>query len=180
MNRTKTQEHLKYLVLTALFAAMTYVLIAFLHINTNQGYFHFGDGMIYIAASLLPMPYAMAAGAIGGGLSDLLSGYAIWVLPTALIKAATAACFSRKNEKMICVRNLIALIPALVICVGGYYLAGGLLYGDFKAALIDIPTNIIQSLGSAVLFVLIGLALDRAGFKKKFLAYTPRKIASLN
>lgn len=175
MDRNKTQEQLKYLVLTALFAAMTYVLTAFLHVPTHQGYVHFGDGMIYIAASLLPMPYAMAVGAIGAGLSDFLSGYAVWVLPTVIIKAATAACFSRRNEKMVCVRNLIALVPAAVICVGGYYLASGIIYGDFIAAFADVPSNLIQSVGSSILFVLLGLALDRMGFKKKFLAYTTAK-----
>ncbi len=179
MNRNKKQEQLKYLVLTALFAAMTYVLTSFLKIPTHQGYIHVGDGMIYIAASLLPMPYAVAAGAIGGGLADYLSGYAMWVLPTMIIKAATAACFSRRHEKMLCVRNFIALIPAAVICVGGYYLASGIMYGDFVSALADVPTNCIQVAASIVLYVALGFALDRMGFKKRFLAYTPseKKVA---
>ena len=170
MERNKTQEHLKNLILAALFAAMVYVLTAFLKIPTHQGYIHIGDGMIYLAASLLPMPYAMAAGAIGAGLSDYLSGYAMWVLPTVIIKAVTVLAFSRKKDTIINVRNLIGIIPAIIICVGGYYLASGIMYGNFGAALSDIPTNLIQGVASAVLFVCLGFALDRMKFKKKFLS----------
>ena len=65
-------------------------------------------------------------------------------------------------------RNLIGLLPAAVICTGGYYLASALMYGDFAAALSDVPTNLLQSAGSAALFVFLGLSLDRLSFKKRF------------
>lgn len=106
--------------MTGLFAAMIYVLTAWLHIPTGAGYTHAGDGLIYLAASMLPTPYAMAAGAIGAGLADGLSGFVVWLPGTIVIKAITALCFSRKTEKIICVRNLLGIIPALVICVVCY------------------------------------------------------------
>ncbi len=172
MERKKKQEHLKNLIFAALLGAMVYVFTAFVHIPTHQGYMHIGDGIIYIAASLLPLPYAMAAAAVGAGLSDYLSGYALWVLPTMIIKAVTVLAFSYKKETIINARNITGLAPAAVICVGGYYLASALLYGDWGAALADIPTNFLQSVGSSVLFVFLGLALDRIDFKKKFLAFS--------
>lgn len=171
MNRTNTQEQLKNLVLTALFAAMTYVLTAFLKIPTATGYIHIGDSMIYLAAAILPMPYAAAAGAIGAGLSDYLSGYLIWVLPTMIIKALTAMCLTRKNEKIVCVRNIIGMAVGMLLCVGGYYLAGGILENNFISPLSEIPTNAIQALASAFLFVILGFALDKMGFKTKVLGY---------
>ncbi|MGN0537328.1 MAG: TIGR04002 family protein [Acutalibacteraceae bacterium] len=173
MNKTNTQEQIKNIVLTALFAAMIYVLTAFLKIPTATGYIHIGDSMIYLAAAILPMPYAMAAGAVGAGLSDYLSGYLIWVLPTMIIKALTAMCFTRKSEKIICVRNIIGIIGALVLCVGGYYLAGGILENNFISPLAEMPTNAIQALASAFLFVVLGFALDKMSFKTKVLGYRP-------
>lgn len=169
MQRTKVQEHLKNMILTALFAAMVYVVTAFVKIPTHQGYIHIGDGIIYIAAALLPAPYAMAAGAIGGGLSDYLSGYAVWVLPTVLIKAAQAALFTSKRATVMNRRNITAIILAAFVCIGGYYLAGGIMYGNFAAALADVPTNLIQSTASAALFVFLGVVLDRMDFKKHIL-----------
>ena len=62
-------KHIQLICVTGLFAAMIYVLTAWLHIPTGAGYTHAGDGLIYLAASMLPTPYAMAAGAIGAGLA---------------------------------------------------------------------------------------------------------------
>ena len=64
------------MTLTGLFAAMITLMTAYIcHIpyGANGGYIHFGDALIYIAAVLLPRPYALAAAAIGGGLADLLT-----------------------------------------------------------------------------------------------------------
>ena len=58
-------KHIQLICVTGLFAAMIYVLTAWLHIPTGAGYTHAGDGLIYLAASMLPTPYAMAAGAFG-------------------------------------------------------------------------------------------------------------------
>ena len=123
MERKKRSEHLRYLVLTAIFAAMVYVLTAFVKIPTHQGYIHVGD----------------------------------------------------RNTAIVCKRNMFAVIPAAVICIGGYYLAAVILYGDWGAALIDIPTNALQSVASAALFLFLGLSLDKAGFKKRFLLSGEKK-----
>ena len=88
-------KHIQLICVTGLFAAMIYVLTAWLHIPTGAGYTHAGDGLIYLAASMLPTPYAMAAGAIGAGLADGLSGFVVWLPGTIVIKAITALCFSR-------------------------------------------------------------------------------------
>lgn len=178
MNRKAYHEHIKYSVLAALFAAMIYVLTAFVHIPTQQGYVHIGDGVIYLAAALLPTPYAVGAAAIGAGLADYLSGYPIWVLPTVIIKVLTALVFTSKKDSIVNKRNLFAILPAGFICIVGYYIAGTLLAfisgtplsGSFAAALADIPTNAIQVAGSAVLFVALGKALDKTGVKKRLLS----------
>ena len=78
MNRhtTSVTPSGRLLTSAAMFAAMITLTTAYLFhipIGANGGYIHFGDAFIYLAASLLPMPYACAAAAIGGGLADFLS-----------------------------------------------------------------------------------------------------------
>ena len=46
--------------LTALMAAITYVFTAYIHVPSHTGYTHVGDGFLYLAASLLPAPFAAA------------------------------------------------------------------------------------------------------------------------
>lgn len=160
----------KNLVSAAMFAALTFVLTAyFFHvpIGVNGGYIHFGDSMIYLAASILPLPYAMAAGAVGAGLSDLMSGGVMWVPATVIIKALMAAMFTAKCDKLLCKHNVLALIPAALICTVGYYLAESIMTGNFLVGLASSPLNLIQSAGSSALYVLLALAFDGANLKQK-------------
>ena len=103
--------------LTALMAAIIYVFTAYIHVPSHTGYTHVGDGFLYLAASLLPAPYAAAAGAIGAGLADLLSGYSIWAPGTIIIKALTAFCFTNKLDKLVNKRNILGIVPAMLPAV---------------------------------------------------------------
>jgi uncharacterized repeat protein (TIGR04002 family) len=155
----------KILVLTAMFAAVIFVFTAYIfHIPFLTGYLHFGDTFIFLAASMLPTPYAIGASVIGAGLSDLLT-FPIWVGPTILIKGMMALVFSAKKEKMVCGRNLAALAAAYLINVGGYYLATGLLFQDWMFPMVRLVTDVIPPLVSSLLYILIGTALDRLGVK---------------
>ena len=107
------RENLRLLTTTALFAAAITVMTAYmLHIPLpTGGYIHLGDALIYLAACLLPVPYAAAAAAVGAGLADLLTA-PMWVLPTLVIKAVIVLFFTNKGERLLCRRNLAAVVIA--------------------------------------------------------------------
>lgn len=159
---------------TGLFAALIYVFTAYLHIPTGAGYTHAGDGLVYLAACILPTPYAMAAGAIGGALADGLTGFLVWIPATVVIKAVTAAFFSNKKEKILTLRNILAVIPSGILCIVGYsfyegtVMAGGFSMGALTAAFTQTPSYLVQIGTSTILFVAVSLLLDRIEFKKKF------------
>ena len=156
------------MTLTALFAALIYLLTAYLHIPSANGYTHIGDAFIYLAGALLPPGYAAAAGAIGAALADLLTGYAFWAPGSIIIKTLTALFFTSTASKILCTRNLVALIPSFVLCVGGYYLYEALLIQNFVSPLAGIPGYCIQVLASAVVYLLLGAALDHLHLKARF------------
>ncbi len=163
----KQSKILKNMILPALFAALTFVL-TMIHIPSpaSGGYIHLGDCMIYLSAAILPLPYACIAGAIGGGLSDLMSGAAQWILITVIVKALLAIAFTSKSPRFICKRNMIALLIGCFITVGGYFLGGWILNG-FAGAIAEIPGNLFQSIGSGILYLLFAAALDRTAIKQK-------------
>ena len=165
----KNQNKTKQLVTAALFAAIICVTTLFPHIGIggNGGYIHIGDTFLYLAASILPAPYAMLAGGAGAAMADILSGSALWALPTLLIKPLMAACFTSGQKSILCRRNLLAPLFAGVICIAGYYLAEALLYGNFIAPLYSVPLGLIQPLASGALYIALGAALDRAGMKRR-------------
>lgn len=160
-------HQIKNIVIGSIFGAIIYVTTAFLHIPSYTGYLHIGDGFIYLVSCLLPTPYAIGASAIGAGLSDGLSGYVIWIIPSIIIKSLTALCFSKNTNKIICKRNLFALIPSLILCVGGYYLADAIITSNFISPLSAIPGNILQVFASSIVFIIIGLSFDRMNLKQK-------------
>lgn len=173
-SKSVSLSKIRKLTAAGVFAALIYVFTAYLHIPTGAGYTHAGDGLIYLAACLLPAPYAMAAGAIGGALSDGLSGFLVWLPATVIIKAVTALFFSSKGEKILTLRNILGIIPSGILCIVGYSLyegtvmAGGLSWAAITAAFTQTPAYCIQIGASTVLFVVVALLLDKVGFKKMF------------
>lgn len=158
---------LKKLILTALFAALIALLTAYLQVPImgNGGYIHFGDALIFLAASILPAPYAVAAAAIGGGLADLLAGAAVWMPFTVVAKGMIALLFTSKKEKILCKRNWIAPLPALAVTVGVYYLAEALLYGDWVAPIFSQYGNVIQIAGSAAVYYVLAKVFDKSAVR---------------
>ena len=169
-NSKQISKQIRLLTTTALFAALITIFTAYIGhvpVGTNGGYIHFGDSLIYIAAAVLPMPYAFAAGAIGGGLADLLTA-PIWALATIIIKMLITIPFTNKKNKIINVRNVIATAIAFLISGTGYYIAEATLFGTQTAFLMSLSSSAIQSGGSAIFFIIFGFILDKLGFKNKF------------
>lgn len=163
------KNHVQKMCLAGIFTALVFVFTAYLHIPSYTGYVHVGDGFIYLAACILPLPYAMFVGAGGALLADCLTGYAIWAPGSVIIKAVTVLFFSRKGTRIINLRNILALLPAWATCVGGYYLYEALITGDFVTPLSYMPGNVLQSVTSGVLYIILGLAMDKLNVKKTML-----------
>lgn len=166
----KSKGKLQYMTMTAVMAALITIMTAYVfHIPTgiNEGYIHFGDALIYLSAAILPAPYAMAAGAIGGGLADLMTA-PVWAPATVIIKMLIILPFGSRGEKVLTKRNAAGLAAAGVISAAGYYLAEGLMFGFHVAFFTSVSGSLIQSCGSAAFFLIAAGTLDRVHFKKRF------------
>ncbi len=154
---------MRLLTLSAVLCALVFVATAYLpRIPVpNGGYVHIGDAFIYLAAVLLPTPYACAVGAIGAGLADALTGYIIYVPGTVIIKALMALFFSSKSKKLVGTRNFLATVPAGLVCVVGYYFYDAILLASFAAPLASIYFNVIQAVASAVIFIILAFIFDK-------------------
>lgn len=171
-------KKLVLVVVSALFAALSAVLVGFVHIpNGIGGYTHVGDAIVYLAASFLPLPYAAASSAIGFALADLIAGYPHYMLPSAIIRVLIVLMFSSKAKKLLTKRNIIALFLSLIITVGvyavtklilKYFIESNTWEASVASMVASIPGNIMQVVLSSVVFILVSLALDKINFKDKF------------
>ncbi len=150
MNKSKT------LILTSLFSGLVFIFTTyFLHIpiGVNGGYIHFGDAFIYIAAIILPFPYALFVGAIGAGLADFFSGSMFWLPATVIIKPLMALFFTSKYSNIFkSIRNMSAPILSGIFGLAMYYLYESLIFGNFVASLYALPLGLVQVVGSAVVY----------------------------
>ena len=172
----KRNDTLHCVVVTALFAAMITIMTAYIcHIpvGVNGGYVHFGDALIYLAASILPAPYAIAAAAIGGGLADLLTAPA-WAVSTVVIKSLITIPFTAKGGRILVKRNVAAIFVSGILTTLGYYLAESVMFGSWAAFLMSVSGSLIQAGGSAVVYLVLAAALDKAHIKTRFLPWTAK------
>ena len=62
---------------------------------------------------------------------------------------------------------LIGVLIAGAVSIVGYYLAEVILVGSWTAPLLTIWGNVVQAVGSGILFVVMSFAIDRVSLKKK-------------
>lgn len=159
----------KNITMAGIMAALITLMTAYLFhipVGVNGGYLHFGDSVIYLAATILPMPYALAAAAIGGGLADLLTA-PMWTFATIIIKMLIVIPFTSKSPKIITARNIVATVIAYFISGFGYFFAEYLLFETWSMLWVTLGQTLIQSAGSAIFFLVIGLAFDKAHIKTR-------------
>ncbi len=156
------------MVLAAVFAAAIAATTAYiLHIPLpTGGYVHVGDALIYLAACLLPLPWAMAAGAVGGMAADLLTA-PMWAPATFVIKAVICLPFTRRGEKLACRRNAAAACAAGLISPTLYGFVNVFLAQSWAAYWPQFLGTLIQGVGSGIVFAVLALACDKAGLKRQ-------------
>ncbi len=162
------RNHLKTTVNAALLAALFIICVSFVRLPTAFGFIHFADVFLFLAAYFLPLPAACLTCAVGGALGDIMAGYAVYAPATVAIKILMILLINR-GKKPLSERNILALLYGLVINVGGYYIFNSFLYegalaDGFSAALASVPTDAIQSVVSAVLFVIVATAAEKFNF----------------
>ena len=160
-------KQIKLIITSALFAALAAGLTLFPTIPIpGGGYVHLGDAMILIAASFLPLPYAMTAAAIGGGLADLISGYAVYIPFTIAAKALLTVAFTSKSEKILTKRNIAAPFLSVITTPLVYFCADSILY-SVSGAIPGIVWNLCQAAASIIVYFIISAAFDKTALKSK-------------
>jgi len=141
----------RQMTLASAMAALVFVMTYFpkVPVPVTGGYVHLGDGAIFLACLLLG-PLGVPAAAIGSGLSDLIGGYMVYVIPTVVIKALVALVAWKVYKQGNWLRAVIAFVAAEAVMVAGYFLLETAMYGLAVAAAAVGP-NIIQGVAGAAL-----------------------------
>ena len=160
--RNKTVNRI---VISALFAALTYVATSVIRIpiDATGGYINIGDTIVLLSAWLIGGSYGALAAGIGSALADLLAGYSVFVPGTFIIKFLMAlAAFViftavRKSNINKIVGYIISGLAAELIMVFGYFIYESMVLGYGLGAAASIAGNFIQAGVSVTLgYIVIG------------------------
>lgn len=183
----QTKSNTYKIVLTALMMCLIMIAILFVRIPIpfTQGYVHLGDAMIFLSVLLLGWKYGALASALGGMLGDLVGGFAMWAPWTFALKGIMALILGfavtaiSKNENITRAKYLAGeiagMIAAGIVMVIGYYLAEGIMYGNWVAPVMGIPWNIGQFAVGMVIAVVLAEALCKTPARTYFACRMPEK-----
>ncbi|MDD6333610.1 MAG: ECF transporter S component [Clostridia bacterium] len=165
-NNSKLNNNIKFITITAVFIALTYVFTAFVNIRlpiaANGGLVHLGNVPLFIGAIIFGKKTGAIAGGVGMGLFDLLSGWTAWAPFTFIIVALMGFAVGAITEKHHGIGfDALAIGVACIIKVVGYYIAEVILFGNWLAPVTSIPGNLVQ-IGVAAVIVLIVVEKLRA------------------
>ncbi|MDO5293510.1 MAG: ECF transporter S component [bacterium] len=169
-SKTSSSEQIKQMVIAAVFIALTYVFTAFVNVRLpfggNGGLIHLGNIPLFIGAILFGRKTGALAGGIGMAMFDVLSGWTLWapftLITVGLMGYVVGAVTEKKHGF---VWNLTAMLMALGIKIIGYYIAEGIIAGNWIVPVYSIPGNIIQVGTAIVVVLLVAGQLEKAARK---------------
>ncbi len=146
------------IAITGVCIALTFVATGFVNIRlpiaANGGLVHLGNVPLFLAAILFGKRTGALSGSIGMALFDLMGGWVLWAPFTFVVVGLmgwTVGAITEKHHGF--AWNALAIAVACVIKIVGYYIAEGIIYGNWIVPALSIPGNLVQ-IGVAAVLVL--------------------------
>ncbi|MBE5792251.1 MAG: ECF transporter S component [Clostridiales bacterium] len=148
--KTASHDRVLKIVLSGLFAAVIFVLTAFVPIPLGHGYANAGDVFVVLSGVMLGPWAGLAASGVGSALADLYLGYSVYAPATFIIKGLMAVCafFVHKAVTNKHIKTVIVYLVCEIIMVLGYFLFETLFFG-IGIAIADVLGNLLQAAFSA-------------------------------
>ncbi|MBN2899167.1 MAG: ECF transporter S component [Clostridia bacterium] len=150
------------IVAAGLMAALVTVGTMLIQIPVGiSGYVHLGDSMVYFAGVIFGPVIGGLAAAIGSFLADMLSGYAVYAIPTFIIKGLDAVVIalvykllsggSASSTRKITAYT-IAFLCGTLLMASGYFLFETFMYG-MEGAIVAVIPNLFQGAVGGVISI---------------------------
>ena len=152
--------NVKDLVITSLFIALVFVFTWLVKIQLpfapNGGLIHLGNVPFFLAAIFLDKRIGMTAGALGMGIFDLTSGWAMLSPMTVISALIMGYILNKFNYKHLNLKNLlISFVLVAIVKVLVYYIGEVFILSSLVTPLASIPGNIIQIAVSSVIVLVV-------------------------
>lgn len=148
--KLSTREVCEVAVMSAVVFLATFVP----KIPIPLGYAHLGDAAIFLIAMKYSRRVGILSACIGSALADLIGGFALWILPTIIIKAVMTEIFLRLDK----VQFILAVGLACLWMAIGYTIFGAILYESIEAGLTSFPGLFVEGLLNLAVTIFISFS----------------------
>ncbi len=166
------ENPVRTICVTAVLAALIFVLTYVPKIPIPLGYAHLGDAAIFLTILFANKRNSAIAASIGSALADLIGGFPVWIIPTLIIKwvmveivfqviQPDSSAWSIRSARTVLAFSLSSLWMA-----AAYTIAGGLLYGSMGAGLASTPGLVMEGVINTFAALVAGAVLQKAGIEK--------------
>jgi len=152
------------LALTAGLAATTTVatMLIQIPIPPTRGYLNFGEILVFTSALLFGRYVGGLAGGIGSAVADIITGYGYFSPYTLIIKGLEGLLAGTIRDGKSTRRDMLGWFAGAVAMVTGYFLVETYVMGfGVPAALVEVPSNIIQVLSGGIIAIPLVRGLRR-------------------
>lgn len=156
------------LTINALSIALVCITTMWPQIPIPLGYMHLGNTLILLVAFYFGPVTGLLAGGVGSALADLLTGYAMWCLPTLIIKGIMGFAIgfiAHKNGRIESVKKMstvIGSIVGIVVMIVGYFIGGSILYGSIAVGATQIPGLTFEGVLGMAIFFILAFSMEKA------------------
>lgn len=158
----------KQVAINGISIALVFIATGFINLRlpivANGGLIHLGNVPLFLAAIIFGKKTGAISGAVGMALFDLFSGWTLWAPFTFVIVGIMGWVVGKITEDKshnTILWYVIAIFAALAIKIVGYYIAEGIIYGNWVAPAASIPGNIVQILTAAVIVLPLAKPLKK-------------------
>ncbi len=153
----------RLLAVAAVMTAIVFVLTSMVRVPTPaRGYIHLGDAGIFFTALAFGPWLGAVAGGLGTFLADVAGGFPQWAVFSLLIHGLQGWVVGWMSQRWQGVVGILlsTVMGGLIVVVG--YLVAGIILAGVGAALGELPMNIVQVAGGAVVGVPLFVAVRQA------------------
>lgn len=177
MQKTTTYTNARTfdLILSSMLIALVFVATLLLNIKlpipANGGLVHLGTAMLFIVSILFGPKKGAIAGAVGMGLFDLVSGYAVWA-PISFVARGIQGylvgkiAWSNGRNGNSFRFNLLATIASTPLMIACYYIWEAIIFKSWLIPLASIPGDIVQTVIGLLVAIPVCVLLKKTPFFK--------------
>ena len=166
------KNNLLKIIVSALFAALTFVATFIVQIPAPFGYVNLGDCFVLLSGALLGPFYGFAAAGLGSALADLLLGFSVYAPATFLIKGVMALIMglvAQKADKRVILKTTLFGALCEILMAASYFVYECFALGYNIAAAAAIPMNLFQGAVGLAAFLIFYGVISRNKKLKNFL-----------